>query len=104
MRRRLLPIVLAWSWQHGRYLVMFAGGVLFLIFTAYSVASSLGYAAINRAERSGQLAAEISRHRDLSAELDQKIARRAGLPAFRPSACEPACNFDPVMGVIGVQF
>lgn len=43
----LLPIALAWSWQRGRYLVMFAlvmfaGGILFLIFTAYSVASSLG--------------------------------------------------------------
>jgi hypothetical protein len=82
----LLPIVLVWSWQRGRYLVLFAGGLLFLIFTAYSVASSLGYAAINRAERSGHLAAEIARHRDLRSELDQKLARRAGLPAFRPSA------------------
>jgi hypothetical protein len=82
----LLPIVLAWSWQRGRYLVMFAGSILFLIFTAYSVASSLGYAAINRAERSGHLAAEMSRHRDLRSELDQKAAQRAGLPAFRPSA------------------
>ena len=82
----LLPIVLAWSWHRRRYLVMCAGALLFLIFTAYSVASSLGYAAINRAERSGHLAAEMSRHRDLRAELDQKLAQRGRMPAFRPTA------------------
>ena len=72
----LIPIVLGWSWANRRLFITFAAGLLFLIFTAYSVTSSLGYAAINRAERSGQRAAEISRHRDLRAELDHKLAQR----------------------------
>jgi hypothetical protein len=82
----LIPLVLAWSWEHRRHLVTFAAGLLFVIFTAYSVASSLGYAAINRADLSGQRAGEIARHRDLRAELDRKQAERARLSAFRPAA------------------
>lgn len=82
----LLPVILAWSWDQRRYLVTVIGGLLFLIFTAYSVASSLGYAAINRSERTGQRAADISRYKDLRAELDQKLAERGRLPAFRPAA------------------
>jgi hypothetical protein len=82
----LLPVILAWSWDRRRYLVTFAGSLLFVIFTAYSVASSLGFAAINRSERTGQRAADIPRYRDLRAELDQKLAQRARLPAFRPIA------------------
>ncbi len=82
----LIPIVLGWSWANRRLFITLAAGLLFLIFTAYSVTSSLGYAAINRAERSGQRAAEISRHRDLRAELDHKLAQRTSLPAFRPAA------------------
>ena len=82
----LIPIVLGWSWTHRRYVITFAASLLFLIFTAYSVTSSLGYAALNRAERSGQRAAELSRHHDLRAELDHRLAQRNGLPTSRPAA------------------
>jgi hypothetical protein len=82
----VLPFVIAWGWAHRKWLVAFAASVLFVTFTAYSVTSSLGFAALNRDATSGKRQAVIERQQHLRSELARKQQERAALPTARPAA------------------
>lgn len=82
----VLPFVIAWGWANRKWLVALAAMLLFTTFTAYSVTSSLGFAALNRDATSGKRQAVIERQQHLRSELTRKQKERAALPTARPAA------------------
>jgi hypothetical protein len=82
----VLPFVIAWGWANRKWLVALAATLLFVTFTAYSVTSSLGFAALNRDATSGKRQAVIERQQHLRGELARKQQERAALPTARPAA------------------
>jgi hypothetical protein len=92
--KALLPLFIVAAWFVGQYVRSIAAAVLFVVFTGYSLASSFGLAAIQRAEKLGDHAAVASTYQDRRAELDRLLAQRAQLPAFRPvdAAAETAAR------------
>jgi hypothetical protein len=82
----VLPFVIAWGWGSRKWLVGFVASLLFGTFTAYSVTSALGFAALNRDGTSGKRQSVIERQQHLRSELVRKRQDRAVLPAARPVA------------------
>jgi hypothetical protein len=82
----VLPFVIAWGWGSRKWLVAFVASLLFITFTAYSVTSALGFAALNRDGTSGKRQAVIERQQHQRSELARKQRERAALPTTRPVA------------------
>jgi hypothetical protein len=82
----VLPFVIAWGWANRKWLVALAATLLFVTFTAYSVTSSLGFAALNRDATSGKRQAVIERQQHLRSELTRQQQERAALLTARPAA------------------
>jgi hypothetical protein len=83
--KALLPLFIVAAWFAGQYVRSLAAALLFVVFTGYSLASSFGLAAIQRAEKLGDHAAVARTYQDRRAELERHVAERGGLPAFRPT-------------------
>jgi hypothetical protein len=92
--KALLPLFIVAAWFAGQYVRSLVGALLFVVFTGYSLASSFGLAALQRAEKMGEHAAVASTYQDRRAELDRLLAQRAALPPFRPldAAAESAAR------------
>lgn len=84
--KTVLPFVIAANWRAARYLTALAALLLLLILAAYSLASSLGFAAINRSEVAGAKQLEMDRYQALKERLAAKRAEYHHLPAHRPLA------------------
>jgi hypothetical protein len=82
----VLPFVIAWGWGSRKWLVAFVASLLFATFTAYSVTSALGFAALNRDGTSGKRQAVIERQQHQRSELARKQRERAALASTRPVA------------------
>jgi hypothetical protein len=63
-----------------------ASAVVWTVVTAYSLTSALGHAALNRADTSGQRAAQVSTYKDLRADLDRAKSQLGWIPQHRPAA------------------
>lgn len=84
--KTVLPFVIAANWRASRYLTALAATLLLMILAAYSLASSLGFAAINRSEVAGAKQLEMDRYQALKERLAAKRAEYRQLPAHRPLA------------------
>lgn len=84
--KALLPFAIGWAWAERRWLVAFAGALLFAVATAYSLTSALGFAAQNRSAKSGDATAQAALYRDLAAERERLIAERDAQAPHRPKA------------------
>lgn len=82
----ILPFAIAMAWRSSRILAATVGSALWLVFTAYSMTSSLGHSAANRSEVAGGKRHEIATYQDLRRALEVKQREREQLPAFRPVA------------------
>lgn len=82
----ILPFAIVSAWRANRRVAAGAGSALWLVFTAYSMTSSLGHSAVNRAETAGQRRHEMAGYQDLRRELEVKLKERERLPNFRPLA------------------
>lgn len=80
----ILPFTAAWAWHHHRYLVTLASILLFVIFTAYSLSSSLGFSATNRAETDGIRTKIMTDYKDMRSALSRMRQQRKDLPSSRP--------------------
>lgn len=80
----ILPFTMVWAWGNRRLLAAIVSIVLFIVFSAYSVTSSLGFSATNRAETSNNRIKQVTSYNDLRNEYDYTLARRNQLSAFRP--------------------
>lgn len=82
----VLPFAIAQAWQAGRPLAVGVGAALWVAFTGYSMTSSLGHTATNRAEVSGGRGQVIASYQDLRQALETRQRERAGLVVTRPAA------------------
>lgn len=83
--KALLPFIIAWSWQAGRYIPALAGSGAFAFIAAFSLLSAIGFAADNRGvliDARDSVAAEYNR---IQRDLANAEARRAALPIHRPA-------------------
>lgn len=63
-----------------------ASAVVWTVVTAYSLTSALGHAALNRADTSGQRAAQVTTYKDLRADLERAKSQLGWVPQHRPAA------------------
>ncbi len=82
----ILPFSIAEAWRHNRLLAVSVSITLFLIFSIYSVTSSLGFSAINRAETNGSRLKATADYTNLKKSHARLVKQRDSLPAFRPVA------------------
>ncbi len=79
----ILPFAIMSAWTSKRRFASAAGAVLWMIITAYSMTSSLGHSAVNRAETSGTKRHQVATYQDLRRAMELKLQEREKLPAFR---------------------
>ena len=84
--KAVLPFLIAACWRQVRVLAALASILLWGLFVAYSMTSSLGFAALNRAETSGEKRVAIARYQSLEQTLTRKIAERHAMETARPIA------------------
>lgn len=80
----VLPFAVVAAWRNARRLAAVAGACLWLVFTAYSMTSSLGHSAVNRAATTGERKHEMAAYRDVRRSLELKLKEREQVPSFRP--------------------
>jgi hypothetical protein len=80
-----LPLLIVSAWLARQYVRSLAGAALFMVITAYSITSSFGLAAIQRADMIGDHAATATIYQDRRADLDRLIDLRAKIDV-RPVA------------------
>lgn len=80
----ILPFAIMSAWTARRRFAATAGAALWLVFTAYSMTSSLGHSAVNRAETAGERKHHIADYQHVRRSLEVKLREREALPAARP--------------------
>jgi len=63
-----------------------ASAVVWTVVTMYSLTSALGHAALNRADTSGQRAAQVQSYKEISANLSRAKSQLGWVPQHRPAA------------------
>lgn len=82
----VLPFAIMSAWHGKRRIAAGAAAALWLVFTAYSMTSSLGHSSVNRAETAGERRHQIADYKDLRRQIELKLKEREALPSFRPIA------------------
>lgn len=81
--KALLPFFIMWALRQKNYVQMLSGALLWTVCAAYSLTSSLGFAALNRAEVTGERAVQASVYQDLRAELKREQEKLGWIPQHR---------------------
>ena len=76
-----MPFVLAWAVARNRWTIAVASSVLWIVFTGYSLTSSLGFSAKTRADTTAGRQVIAERYADNRAALKDIEAKLAGIPA-----------------------
>lgn len=82
----VLPFAIMSAWHGKRRIASAAAAALWLVFTAYSMTSSLGHSSVNRAETAGERRHQIADYKDGRRQIELKLKEREALPTFRPMA------------------
>ncbi len=83
--KALLPFFIFAALRNKSYSQALGGALLFAVCFSYSLTSSLGFAALNRADTTGSRALKAETHQDLRVELDRSRETLKTLPAHRPA-------------------
>jgi hypothetical protein len=83
--KALLPFFIFAALRNRSYSQALGGALLFAVCFSYSLSSSLGFAALNRADITGLRLLKVETHADLRADLDRSREALKALPAHRPS-------------------
>src|SRR5208282_1863440 len=83
--KALLPFFIFAALRNRSYSQALGGALLFAVCFSYSLASSLGFAALDRADRTGSRVLKAETHQDLRVELDRSREALKVLPAHRPA-------------------
>jgi hypothetical protein len=84
--KALLPFFIFAALRNRSYSQALGGALLFAVCFSYSLTSSLGFAALNRADTTGSRVLKAETHQDLRAELVRLLEAQKALPAHRPPA------------------
>lgn len=82
--KALLPFLVAWAWAHRQYWIVGAGVILIGLFTAYSITSSLGFSALNRAGTEAARGAPALQLEAARRDLKDTVAKIDALSPARP--------------------
>jgi hypothetical protein len=82
--KALLPFFIFAALRNRSYSQALGGALLFAVCFSYSLTSSLGFAALNRADTTGSRVLKAETHQDLRTELDRARETLKTLPAHRP--------------------
>ena len=82
--KALLPFFIFAALRNRSYSQALGGALLFFVCFSYSLTSSLGFAALNRADTTGTRALKAETHQDLRVELDRLLEAQKTLPVHRP--------------------
>ncbi|MGA7327218.1 MAG: hypothetical protein WBX25_22710 [Rhodomicrobium sp.] len=83
--KALLPFFIFAALRNKSYSQALGGAMLFAVCFSYSLTSSLGFAALNRADTTGSRVLKAETHQDLRLELERSREALKTLPAHRPS-------------------
>ncbi len=83
--KALLPFFIFAAFRNKSYSQALGGALLFAVCFSYSLTSSLGFAALNRADSNGSRVLKAETHQDLRVELDRSRDALKALPAHRPA-------------------
>jgi hypothetical protein len=83
--KALLPFFIFAALRSKTWSQALGGAMLFTVCFSYSLSSSLGFAALNRADTTGSRVLLAETHEDLRAELDRTRNALKGLPEHRPA-------------------
>lgn len=84
--KALLPFFIFAALRNRSYSQALGGALLFAVCFSYSLTSSLGFAALNRADSTGSRVLKVETHQDLRTELDRTREAIKVLPSHRPAA------------------
>jgi len=83
--KALLPFFIFAALRNKSYSQALGGALLFAVCFSYSLSSSLGFAALNRADITGLRVLKVESHADLRADLERSREALKVLPAHRPA-------------------
>ena len=83
--KALLPFFIFAALRNRSYSQALGGALLFAVCFSYSLSSSLGFAALNRADITGLRVLKVETHSDLRADLDRSRDELKALPQHRPA-------------------
>jgi len=83
--KALLPFFIFAALRNRSYSQALGGALLFAVCFSYSLTSSLGFAALNRADITGLRVLKVETHADLRADLERSREALKVLPAHRPA-------------------
>jgi hypothetical protein len=84
--KALIPFLVLWAFKHRSWVQAFAGILVWTICTTYSMTSSLGFAAHNRADTVGERQIAATQYGDLRSQLKQVNAKLGWIPQHRSVA------------------
>jgi hypothetical protein len=82
--KALLPFFIFAALRNRSYSQALGGALLFAVCFSYSLTSSLGFAALNRADTTGSRALRAEHHQDWRSELDRQRDALKQIPQHRP--------------------
>ena len=82
--KALLPFFIFAAFRNRSYSQALGGALLFAVCFSYSLSSSLGFAALNRADITGLRVLKVETHADLRADLERSREEMKTLPQHRP--------------------
>ncbi len=83
--KALLPFFIFAALRNRSYSQALGGALLFVVCFSYSLTSSLGFAALNRADTTGSRVLKAETHQDLRVELERSRDALKVLPSHRPA-------------------
>ena len=83
--KALLPFFIFAALRNRSYSQALGGALLFTVCFSYSLTSSLGFAALNRADITGSRVLKVESHADLRADLERSREELKALPTHRPT-------------------
>ena len=81
--KALLPFFILWAFKQKNWLHMLAAMLVWTVCTSYSLTSSLGFAALNRADTVGERVLKATEYQDLRAELKRARQKAGWIPQHR---------------------
>ena len=82
--KAIAPFLIIYAWKTGKWAQAIAGVALAVICTGYSITSSIGFAATNRADNNGERMIKVSNYKDTRTELKRLEDKLSWMPKHRP--------------------
>lgn len=81
--KALAPFFIIWAVRQKHFVQALSGILIFVVCSSYSITSSLGFAAINRADTTGQRAVDATIYNNIQSELERAEKKLGWIPQHR---------------------